>query len=54
MQTKFKYANENRQTTSLKESCRLALEVAADSCRKIIKPHSAVTRHLSTMKIQLQ
>lgn len=52
MPTKFKYANENRQITSFKDSYCLAWEVAVDSCRKIIKPRSADTRQLSTMKIK--
>lgn len=53
MPTKFKYANENRQTISFKKSYCLALEVAVDSCGKIIKPDFADTRQLPTMKIQL-
>ena len=52
MPTKFKYANENRQTSFQKSYC-LALEVAGDSCGKIIKPNFADTRQLPTTKIQL-
>lgn len=53
MPTKFKYANESRQTTSFKKSYCLTLEVAVDSCGKIIKHNFADTRQLPTMKIQL-